>query len=188
MKKVRTVLVVLSALYVVLSVIFLLNFDSIFSDFNVLKKINYLQAWIVAAIVLLTALIIAGGLYIRSLKSRYRKLEKEHNTVKGRVYEIEEERKAEIARQQAEEEDTERKLEAFNSSLKGRNREERDRGGAKILPGHVSPSETGAGHEGLVNEGPESAISPGSGRSGENFGAGPDMTASDEDDDKPVQY
>lgn len=141
MKKVRTVIVVLSTIYVVLTIIFLLNFDSLFSDFNILKKINYLQGWIVASVVLLSALIIAGGLYMRSLKSRYKKLEKEHDTVKGRVYEIEEERKAEIARQKAEEEETERKLEAFNSSLKGRNRDGRGQSGSTIDPGHLNPEE-----------------------------------------------
>lgn len=121
MKKVRTVLVVLSAIYVVLTIIFLLNDDSLFNNFNLLSLIDYLQAWIVVGLVLLTAVIVVGTLYIRSLKKRYDKLEKEHNLVKSRVYEIEEERKAEIARQKEEEEETERKLKAFNVSLKNRN-------------------------------------------------------------------
>ena len=122
MKKVRTILVVLSAIYIALTIIFLLNDESLFNTFNLLTLIDYLQAWMVVGLVLLAATIIVGTLYIRSLKSRYNKLEKEHDKVKGRVFEIEEERKAELARQKAEEEETERKLEAFNSSLKGRDR------------------------------------------------------------------
>lgn len=185
MKKVRIVLVALSALYVLLTIIFLLNDESLFNNFNLLKLIDYLQAWILVGLVLLTAVIIAGSLYIRGLKSRYNKLEKEHNSVKGRVFEIEEERKAEIARQKAEEEETERKLEAFNSSLKGKGRNEREQSGTTVVPGHVKPEQAEPGHEGPGRDrpGPE-----GSDRNRPDS-QGPDSenSASDEDDDKPVQ-
>lgn len=123
MKKLRTALIVLSAIYIVLTIIFLLNNESLLNRFNLLNLIDYLQAWIIAGLVLLAAVIIVGSLYIRSLNSRYTKLEKEHNTVKGRVYEIEQERKAEIERQRAEEEETEQKLEAFNRSIRDKDRD-----------------------------------------------------------------
>lgn len=123
MKKLRTALIVLSAIYIVLTIIFLLNNESLLNRFNLLNLIDYLQAWIIAGLVLLAAVIIVGSLYIRSLNSRYKKLEKEHNTVKGRVYEIEQERKAEIERQRAEEEETEQKLEAFNRSIRDKDRD-----------------------------------------------------------------
>lgn len=180
MKKIRTVLVALSGLYVLLTIIFLLNDESLFNNFNLLKLIDYLQAWILVGLVLLTAVIIAGSLYIRGLKGRYNKLEKEHNSVKGRVFEIEEERKAEIARQKAEEEETERKLEAFNSSLKGKDRNEREKSGATILPGHVKPEQIGSDHERPGTEGTDRNRPDNQGPDSEN-------SASDEDDDKPVQ-
>lgn len=123
MKKLRTALIVLSAIYIVLTIIFLLNNESLLNRFNLLNLIDYLQAWIIAGLVLLAAVIIVGSLYIRSLNSRYTKLEKEHNTVKGRVYEIEQERKAEIERQRAEEEETEQKLEAFNRSIRDKDQD-----------------------------------------------------------------
>ena len=122
MKKFRTALIVLSAIYIVLTIVFLLNNESMFNNFNLLKLIDYLQAWIIVGLVLLAGVIIVGSLYIRSLNSRYNKLEKEHNTVKGRVYDIEQERKAEIEQRRAEEEETEQKLEAFNRSIKDRDR------------------------------------------------------------------
>jgi uncharacterized membrane protein len=122
MKKLRTVLIVLSAIYIVLTIIFLLNSDSLFNSFNLLKLIDYLQAWIVVSLVLLTGVIIAGSLYIRSLNSHYKKLETEYNKVKARVYDIEQERKTEIEQRRAEEEATEQKLEAFNRSIKDKDR------------------------------------------------------------------
>lgn len=118
MKKLRTILLVLSALYIVLTVIFLLNDESLLNRFNLLKLIDYLQIWIVVGLVLLAAVMVVGSLYIRSLNSRYKKLEKEYTEVKARLYDIEEERKAEIAQRRAEEEETEQKLQAFNTSLK----------------------------------------------------------------------
>lgn len=120
MKKLRTALLVLSALYIVLTVIFLLNDESLLNRFNLIKLIDYLQIWIVVGLVLLAGVMIVGSLYIRSLNSRYKKLEKEHTEVKARLYDIEEERRAEIAQRQAEEEETEQKLQAFNSSLQAR--------------------------------------------------------------------
>jgi Na+-transporting NADH:ubiquinone oxidoreductase subunit NqrC len=122
MKKLRTVLIVLSAIYIVLTIIFLLNSDSLFNSFNLLKLIDYLQAWIVVSLLLLTGVIIAGSLYIRNLNSRYKKLDTEYNKVKARVYDIEQERKAEIAQRRVEEEATEQKLGAFNKSLKEKDR------------------------------------------------------------------
>lgn len=122
MKKLRTVLIVLSAIYIVLTIIFLLNSESLFNRFNLLKLIDYLQAWIVVSLVLLAGVIIAGSLYIRSLNSRYKKLETEYNKVKARVYDIEQERKTEIEQRRAEEEATEQKLEAFNRSIKDKDR------------------------------------------------------------------
>lgn len=122
MKKLRTILVVLSAIYIVLTIILLLNSESLFNSFNLLKLIDYLQAWIVVSLVLLAGVIIAGSLYIRSLNSRYKKLEGEYNKVKARVYDIEQERKTEIERRRAEEDETEQKLEAFNRSIKDKDR------------------------------------------------------------------
>lgn len=127
MKKVRLVLIALSALYVVLTIIFMLNDDSLFNNFNLLKLIDYLQAWIVVGLILLVAVIIVGSLYIRSIQNRYKKLEKEHNTVKSRVYEIEEERNTEKVRQQSDEEETERKLQAFNASIIDKRKDRNDR-------------------------------------------------------------
>lgn len=127
MKKVRLVLIALSALYVVLTIIFMLNDDSLFNNFNLLKLIDYLQAWIVVGLILLVAVIIIGSLYIRSIQNRYKKLEKEHNTVKSRVYEIEEERNTEKVRQQSDEEETERKLQAFNASIIDKRKDRNDR-------------------------------------------------------------
>lgn len=156
MKKVRLILVVLSAIYVVLTILLLFNDEALFNNFNLLSLIDYLQGWMVVSLVLLTAVIVVGTLYIRSLKSRYNKLENEHNQVKGRVFEIEEERKAEMARQKEEEEETERKLEAFNMSLKDRDRRDSakpgprpDEEGPEIIepdaaePGPVGPDSTG---------------------------------------------
>lgn len=114
----------LSALYIVLTVIFLLNDESLLNRFNLLKLIDYLQIWIVVGLVLLAAVMIVGSLYIRSLNSRYKKLEKEYTEVKARLYDIEEERKAEIAQRRAEEEETEQKLQAFNTSLKAKEKGE----------------------------------------------------------------
>ncbi len=122
MKKIRIVLVALSAVYVLLTIIFLLNDDSLFNNFNLLKLIDYLQAWIIVGLVLLVGVIVAGSLYIRNLKKENRQLEKDYNAVKARLYDIEEERKTEITRRQTEEEETERKLNAFNQSLKDKNR------------------------------------------------------------------
>lgn len=122
MKKFRTVLVVLSAIYVVLTIIFLFNEESLFNNFNLLRLIDYLQAWIIVGLVLLIGVIVAGSLYIKTLQRRNKKVEEEHKAVKARLFDIEEERKAEISRRQAEEEETERKLGAFNQSLKSKNK------------------------------------------------------------------
>lgn len=118
MKKFRTVLVVLSAIYIVLTIIFLLNDEALYNRFNLLNLISYLQGWIIVGLVLLASIIIVGSLYINELKKRYKRLEAEHKGVKAKVFDIEEERKNEISRRQAEEEETERKLGAFNESLK----------------------------------------------------------------------
>lgn len=121
MKKLRMVLVVLSALYVLVTIIFLLKDEWLFNQFPILNLIGYLQAWIVVGLILLTGVIVAGTLYIQQLRKQHRHLEKDYNAVKARLYDIEENRKAEVVRQKTEEEETERKLDAFNQSLKERN-------------------------------------------------------------------
>lgn len=122
MKKFRTVLIVLSALYVLTTLIFLFNEESLFNNFNLLRLIDYLQAWILVGLLLLVGVIIVGSPYINALQRRYKKLEAERKEVKARLFDIEEERKTEINRRQAEEEETERKLGAFNQSLKNKNK------------------------------------------------------------------
>lgn len=122
MKKFRTVLIVLSALYVLTTLIFLFNEEALFNNFNLLRLIDYLQAWIIVGLLLLIGVVVAGSLYINALQRRNKKLEAEHKEMKARVFDIEEERKAEISRQQTEEEETERKLGAFNQSLKNKNK------------------------------------------------------------------
>lgn len=124
MKKFRTVLVVISAIYIVLTIIFLLNDEALYNQFNLLKLIDYLQAWILVGLILLAGVIIVGSMYIKTLHQRYKKLEAEHKSVKARLFDIEEERKGEISRSKAEEEETERKLGAFNESLKKKEQKE----------------------------------------------------------------
>lgn len=122
MKRFRTVLVVLSALYVLVTIIFLFNEEALFNNFNLLRLIDYLQAWIMVGLLLLVSVIVVGSLYINALQQRYKKLETEYKGVKARLFDIEEERKAEITRSKAEEAETERKLSAFNQSLKNKNK------------------------------------------------------------------
>lgn len=124
MKRFRTVLIVLSGLYVLTTLIFIFNEEALFNNFNLLKLIDYLQAWIIVGLLLLIGVIIVGSLYINALKQRYKKLEAEHKSVKARLFDIEEERKTEITRSKVEEEETERKLGAFNQSLKNKNKPE----------------------------------------------------------------
>lgn len=176
MKKIRIALIALSALYVVLTIIFMLNDESLFNNFNLLKLIDYLQAWIVVGLILLVAVIIAGSLYIRSIQNRYKKLEKEHNTVKSRVYEIEEERNAEKIRQQSEEEETERKLEAFNASIIDK-RKDKTNPSETITPADEEP----------INQRPEQErpVWPPERRNPDSDA--PDPDGDDPNDDKPVQ-
>ena len=136
-------MVALSALYVLLTIIFLLNDESLFNSFNLLKLIDYLQAWIIVGLVLLIGVIIAGTLYIQQLKKQHRQLEKDYNAVKARLYDIEEERKSEIVRQQTEEEETERKLEAFNQSLKDRSQPRPDSDTTAKDPGDIRRDDRG---------------------------------------------
>lgn len=147
MKKLRIVLIVLSAIYVVLTIAFMLNDESLFNRFNLLNLINYLQVWIIVGLVLLIGVIMSGTLYIRSLIARNKKLEKEFNAVKARLYDIEEERKTGIARSKAEEEETEQKLEAFNQSLKNQDKSNKENPGpekpAKEKPGKGGPAPEG---------------------------------------------
>ena len=143
MKKVRLVMVALSALYVLLTIIFLLNDESLFNSFNLLKLIDYLQAWIIVGLVLLIGVIIAGTLYIQQLKKHQRQLEKDYNGVKARLYDIEEERKTEVVRQKTEEEETERKLEAFNQSLKDRSQPRPDTDTSAKEPGDIRRDDRG---------------------------------------------
>ena len=120
MKKIRTTLIVISIIYVVLTIFFLLNDETLFNTFNLIKLIDYLQLWILVGLVLLVGVIIAGSLYIGSLKRQNKKLEGDYNAIKARLYDIEEERKLEIEHRRREEEETEQKLDAFNKSLRNK--------------------------------------------------------------------
>ena len=127
MKKIRTTLIVISIIYVVLTIFFLLNDETLFNTFNLIKLIDYLQLWILVGLVLLVGVIIAGSLYIGSLNRQNKKLEGDYNAIKARLYDIEEERKLEIENRRREEEETEQKLDAFNRSLRNKDQSGADR-------------------------------------------------------------
>lgn len=123
MKKIRTLLVILSLLYTLITILLLVYEDALYNNLNLLDMMEYSKMWMVLGLVLLLGLIVFGSLYIRSLQNQYKLLDGEHRAVKARLYDIEASRKAE-------DEEAGRRINAFRQSL--------DKG---TRPGETPPSQ-----------------------------------------------
>lgn len=115
MKNVRLILLALSLVYVVVTLLLMVNEDSLYNNLNLLNLMDYFKWWMTLGLILLVGLMVVGTLYIRSLKKHNRHLEKEYTEIKARLYDIEQARLAEDA-------EAGRRIEAFRSSLDKTNR------------------------------------------------------------------
>lgn len=110
MKNIRTILVVAGLLYTVITIIMMVNEESLYNNLNLLSLLDYFKYWMILGLLLLVGLIVFGTLHIRSLQQRYAKLDQEHAAVKAHLYDIEQ-------RKMKEDEEAGRRIQAFRQSL-----------------------------------------------------------------------
>jgi hypothetical protein len=110
MKNLRTLLVVASLVYIIASILLLLNEEAVLNSMNLLKVMDYFKYWVILSVVLLAGLILVGSIYLNQLKRSVGKLDKEHTATKARIYDMEEARRREEA-------ENEQRIEAFQQSL-----------------------------------------------------------------------
>lgn len=120
------VLLGLSLLYVVVTVILMMNEDSLYNNLNLLKMMDYFKLWMTLGLILLVGLMVVGSLYIHNLQKHNRRLEKEYTEIKAKLYDIEQSRINE-------DEEAGRRIESFRQSLDKNNRpEDGDPGSPKV--------------------------------------------------------
>jgi hypothetical protein len=110
MKTARTVLLALSLVYVVVTVILLMNEENLYNSMNLIKLMDYFKMWMILGVILLAGVLLADSLYIRSIKGALHRIEGENMATKARIYDIENARKTE-------DEQAGRRIEAFRQSL-----------------------------------------------------------------------
>jgi hypothetical protein len=117
MHRLRIILYVLAGLYLLLSVLGMLNEDWVMNQFSLLNLITYFKVWLSVGLILLAGIILLDSSALATYRRQTRHAQAEVERMKAHVYDLEKAHRQELARLQAEDEENERKLEAFRRSL-----------------------------------------------------------------------
>lgn len=107
MKKFKSILYVILAIYLVATIIFITSIDAMFDRFGIYSFINFLQVWVIIGLVLLVTEVIVENLHIRSLQHKIKVLDNELTKTKIKFYDREVER-----------DETEKSIKSFESTIK----------------------------------------------------------------------
>ncbi len=142
MKNIKLIFYVLYGLMVLGTLYIAFDLEGLFSRYGRLTFIDFLQGWIIATIVFMIAVVVVEQWQAANFRSQIKKLEKEKEQLKSKLYDLE-----------AEFKENETKINQFQSSLKPSQKEmpAASRAGApspdaqnKITPRQNAPKDEGA--------------------------------------------
>lgn len=107
MNKTRKIFYIVTGLYIILSIIFIIARDNFFDRMGILAYTNFIQFWLIVGLIFLILMIIVSQIEIRRLQSRNKILEGEVAKIKVVLYDIEHKTG-----------ETDQSLKAFGNSIK----------------------------------------------------------------------
>lgn len=110
MKNARFILLIAGLLYTVVTIILMMQEESLYNNLNLLNLLDYFKYWMMLGLIILVGLIVTGTLYTRSLEKQNRHLLQEHAGTKAKLYDMEQKR-------MEEDELAGRRIESFRQSL-----------------------------------------------------------------------
>lgn len=117
MHKLRLTLYVLAGVYLLLSVMGMLYDNQVMNQFSLLNLITYFKVWLSLGLILLIGIMLINGSVLQKQRKEIKRLTAEESRLKAHIFDLETAHREELARLQAEEEENERKMEAFRRSL-----------------------------------------------------------------------
>jgi len=108
MKKLKLVLYIIVIIYVIATVLLVINQDVVINRFGFGDSINYLIIWLLVGLCLFIAEFALQTIHVGKLKKEINRLEKDNLNLKAKLFDQEEERK-----------EVDRSIHSFEDSLEG---------------------------------------------------------------------
>ncbi|MDQ3394539.1 MAG: hypothetical protein M3512_10580 [Bacteroidota bacterium] len=89
MRKAKNIFYVITGLYIISSIIFIVARDNFYDKMGVLAYTNFLQYWLIFGIVLFIIMIVLSQIHIRRLQNRNKILDVTVSKLKATLYDIE---------------------------------------------------------------------------------------------------